>query len=193
VAGRTPHAAVSDFRDSMQKAISCVTDAVLRPGHRGYEPSGTRELTFRDDSIPLPGEERLSLSVRHFYRVDEQGQGRERWKVSTVAYYYELRNQHDEEIISYHWHPESRSPVIFPHMHIGKGAGVEFDALLKAYFPTPRILLEDFLRLLIEDLGVPNQGDWKTTLAETREKFEADSTWGSPSYHAPENLGRGRS
>ncbi len=99
------------------------------------------------------------MSVRHFYRVDEQGRGRDRFKVSTVAYLYELRNQYDDEIISYHWHPRSLSPITFPHMHIGRGAGVGFNALLNAYFPTPRILLEDFLWLLIDDLGIPAQGD----------------------------------
>jgi hypothetical protein len=163
----------------MQKTVSCVTSSVLRPSKGGYEESADpRLLTFSDDPIVLRGEAGFSLSVRHYYRV-KHGTGRSRWKVSTVAYYYELQTSSGDEVISFHWHPEQRSSVTSPHLHIGSGAGVKIEGFYKAHLPTPRVLLEDFLQMLIEDFDVqPERADWEIALQEGRAHFEAESSWG---------------
>jgi hypothetical protein len=163
----------------MQKTVSCVTGAVLKPSKNGYQRSEKPHvLTFPDDPIALGSEENLALSVRHDYGI-VRGEGLYgRWKVKTTAYYYELQSRSGAEVLSYHWHPESRSPATFPHMHIGTGSGVEVGGLLKAHFPTPRMALEDFLRMLIEDFGVQcEREDWENVLGRSRAKFEADRTW----------------
>jgi hypothetical protein len=164
----------------MQKAVSCVTDSVLRPSKNGYKVTEKPHiLTFPDDPAPLKGDQDLALSVRHDYRIVRGGGGvYGRWKVRTVAYYYELQTSSNAEVLSYHWHPESRSPLIFPHMHLGAGSGVEFEGLLKPHFPTPRMALEDFLWMLIKDFGVQcRREDWEAVLGRSRAKYEADRTW----------------
>src|SRR6266567_2587872 len=57
----------------------------------------------------------------HHDRVLEDPSERAPWSVRTAAYYYSLDNADDREIISYHWHPESQSPIQFPHPHLGPG------------------------------------------------------------------------
>jgi len=109
----------------MQKTVSCVTNSVLRPSKEGYkESTDPHLLTFPGDPVPLRGEEDLSLSLKHYYRV-RRGIVRGRSKVSTIAYYYELQTRAEEEIISFHWHPGQRSSATLPHLHIGTGAGVK--------------------------------------------------------------------
>lgn len=162
----------------MQRTVSCVTGSVLRPSKGGYEESTDPHLlTFSDDPVTLRGEGGLSLSVRHYYRVEL---ARSRWKVSTSAYYYELQTRAGDEVISFHWHPEQRSSVTFPHLHIGSGAGVKIHrGFYKAHLPTPRTPLEDFLWLLLEDFDVqPERADWRKTLQQGRARFEAESAWG---------------
>lgn len=102
----------------------------------------------------------------------------EPWKVTTVSYFYTLRESDGPEIISYQWHPNVPDSVRYPHLHLGYGAQVgrpEFD---RAHLPTGRVMLEDFVRLLIESFGVPPARDnWEEVLAESRAEFEADRSW----------------
>jgi hypothetical protein len=179
VVARTSYQAVRSFKDSMQKTASCVTDSVLRVSPGGYEESvDPHLLTFPDDPVALRGEGNLSLSVRHYYQVGRHGVGRRRHKVSTVAYYYQLRTQSGDEVIAFHWHPKQRSSVTFPHLHIGRGSGVKVEGFYKTHLPTPRVLLEDFLQLLLDDFGIqPNRTDWRNVLQEGREHFKTESTW----------------
>lgn len=179
VAGRKPHEAVSNFIDSMQKTVSCVTGSVLRPSKNGYARSEKPHiLAFQDDPVVLKGDD-LALSVRHDYRIVRGVGGvHGRWKVETAAYYYELQTQSGLEILSYHWHPDGPSPAKFPHMHIGTGSGVEIDGLLKAHFPTPRMVLEDLVWMLVTDFGVQSEReDWESVLGRSRARYEADRTW----------------
>jgi hypothetical protein len=180
VGGRTQREAVRNFADSMQKSASCVTKSVLRLPKNPYDESREMHtLTFPDDPITLRGDEdKFALSVRHQYRI-VRGEGLYgRWKVRTVGYYYELQDEGNTEILSYHWHPESRSPLIFPHMHIGWGSGAKVEGLFKPHYPTPRTPLEDFLWMLIEDFGVRHEhADWKKILKRGRATYEQDRTW----------------
>lgn len=178
--GRTQREAVKNFADSMQKSASCVTKSVLRLSKNPYDESKKlHTLTFPDDPVTLRGiEGDFALSVRHEYRI-VRGEGLYgRWKVRTVGYYYELQTESNKEILSHHWHPESRSPLIFPHMHIGWGSGSTVKGLFEPHYPTPRTSLEDFLWMLIENFGVRwEQENWKTILSRGRTRYEQDRTW----------------
>lgn len=173
----------------MQKAVSCVTASILRPSKNGYKVAKEPHiLTFSDDPVALRGEEDFALSVRHDYRI-VRGEGLHgRWKVRTVGYYYELLNTSDvampKEVLSYHWHPESRSPLLFPHMHIGSGSGVTVEGITKPHYETPRVSLEEFLWMLVKDFGVLcRRDDWEAVLARGRAGYEAERTW---QYHPTE-------
>jgi hypothetical protein len=166
----------------MQKTVSCVTKSVLRPSKNGYKWSDKPHmLTFPDDPVILKtetSEQAFALSVRHEYRI-MRGEGLYgRWKVRTAGYYYELQTRSNVEVLSYHWHPESRSPLTFPHMHIGVGSGVAIAGLRKPHYETPRMALESFLLMLIKNFGVrPEREDWETVLRRGQAQYEAERTW----------------
>ena len=183
--GRKPYEAAHNFIASMQKAASCVTASVLRPSKNGYEVSKEPHLlTFADDPVELAGRQDFALSVRHEYRI-MRGEGLwGRWKVRTAGYYYELQDDSDDEVISYHWHPESRSPLAVPHMHIGVGSGVTVAGLREPHYETPRMALESFLLMLIKDFGVqPKRDDWGNVLRRGHAQYEQERTW---QYHPTE-------
>lgn len=129
MAGRTPPDAVQRFLDSLQRSLSCVTDAVLNP-RGGYHPSRLPHPLTLGGGLPveLGRGSGLAVEVRQQYRVV----GHEPWKVTTVAYYYTVRESDGPEIISYQWHPAQRSAVTFPHLHLGVGARVGREELGRA-------------------------------------------------------------
>jgi len=48
----------------------------------------------------------------------------------------------------------------------------------RAHLPTGRVALENFVRLLIVDFGVPPEKDnWEDELAKSLAEFEADRSW----------------
>src|ERR1035441_102287 len=76
---------------------------------------------FVGDGLPvaLGGPGLLKLRLVHHYRIAEVPDERGPWKVSTAGYFYALDDSRDREIIAYHWHPGGRSPIRFPHLHVG--------------------------------------------------------------------------
>lgn len=179
MAGRTPPEAVQKFLDSLQRALSCVTVAVLN-SRGGYYPSEFPHPLTLGGGLPveLGRGSGLAVEVRQQYRVIESTRGHEPWKVTTVAYYYSLRESGGPEILSYQWHPSQRSAVTFPHLHLGAGARVGRKELERAHIPTSRVALEDFIRLLIEHFSVaPLREDWEEGLQKSRAEFEQDRSW----------------
>jgi hypothetical protein len=76
-----------------------------------------------------------------------------------------LREPEGPEIVAYHWHPGRRSPIDFPHLHLGAGSGVDREELHKAHLPTGRVELEDVLLMAIQEFGVrPRREDWEEIL-----------------------------
>jgi hypothetical protein len=64
------------------------------------------------------------------------------------------------EVLSFQWHPGGRSPVTWPHLHLGAGAEVGRAELTSAHLPTGRVAIEEVLGLAISELGVePLRGD----------------------------------
>ena len=115
-----------------------------------------RELGLSEDPATLRGTSRLALSVRIGFRVLETPGERRPWEASIVAYRYTLEDRAGQEILSYHWHPEGRSDVSVPHLHLGPGAteGRVLADLAAAHLPTGYISLQAVLRLAIAELGV---------------------------------------
>jgi hypothetical protein len=128
-------------------------------------------LTFqRGDPVRLGGIGRLSLSLALGYRVGEAGVRRGAWQVSIVSYAFRLGVEGGSEIIAYHWHPQGRSQVTTPHLHLGAGAQVGKAELARAHLPTGPVAVQDFLRMLITDFGVrPLRRDWEDILETTKQ------------------------
>jgi len=173
LADRRPAAAVRAFLDPLGRALSCVTDAVLRA--TSYEPVGPHGLVLHGGlPVRLRGA-RFALTVAMRYRVVPADGERGSWKVTITAYQYGLLDESTRELLAYHWHPgagEEGRAVAFPHLHVrvlAPAAG----RLRRAHLPTGQVALEDVLRLLVRDLGVtPRRRDWAAVLAKTRTAFE---------------------
>jgi hypothetical protein len=83
------------------------------------------------------------------------------------------------EVFGYHWHPLSRSPVSFPHLHLEAGAMLGRAELEHAHFPTERVSVEEFLGLVIEAFDVrTRRRDWRAVLQQTQAAFSKWRTWG---------------
>lgn len=184
--GRTPHEAVTNFYLPLQKAVDCVTRAVLDVGGGYYVADKPHILSFVDaESIKLSGDTGLRLRIIHWYYVVEDTGDRGPWKVATAGYSYALRQSDECEIISFHWHPKSESSITFPHLHLGPGAEVGLRALATAHIPTGRIAIEDVLRLAIIDFGVkPRREDWQDILNESQAAYEEWRTWSGSGMRA---------
>ena len=98
---------------------------------------------------------------------------REHFGTSSVGYSYRILEPEGREILAYHWHPTSVSPVKNPHVHLSSrigplviapsGAAV---ALADMHLPTGFVDLNDVVRLLIAEFGVePRRADWDAVLA----------------------------
>jgi len=163
--GRTPAEAVAAFVTPLQRAISCVTDAVLTVGG-GYTPGDVHALSLaQGEPVQLNRDPPLALRAIQHYRIVEAADARGPWKAQTVAYWYAIETLDEREVLAYHWHPNSRSATTAPHLHLGPAAQVGFERLSDSHLPTGRIALEDVLRLAIRDLGVrARRNDWEETL-----------------------------
>lgn len=180
MAGRSPHEAFRNFLDPLQRAVSCVTrDVIYHQGGHFPHPVPHVLTLGKARLVKLAGRGGIHLSmIMHYRLVPAEGE-RGPWKVSTVAYYYNLHDAGGKEIISYQWHPESRSSATNPHLHLGAGALVGHAELAKAHLPTGRVALEDVIRIAITDLGAdPLRPDWQEVLAESQRAFEDWRTWG---------------
>lgn len=103
----------------------------------------------------------VALSVQLFARVQERDDPASPWRVGLFGYFYALEEPEGREILTYHWHPDSRSPVTFPHLHLGAGARVERRELREAHIPTGHVELENVLAMAILDFGTrPQRDDW---------------------------------
>lgn len=175
MAGRTEAEAYSAFLDPLQRAISCVCDAVpLSTGYR--QRAQPHAITLSGNPVPLRGQYLFALSLFHYYRlVDDRDAGdpRRPWNVLTTGYAYAFKDTAGQELLAYHWHPEGASLVTFPHLHLGPVARVGSPPLSRAHLPTRHVAIEDVLRLGIVDLGVePRRADWETVLAATSAAYD---------------------
>lgn len=177
--GATPKEAVEAFLRPLRRVVSCITPRILDV-RGGYHPSQRPHTVLIGDGLPVklaaPGG--LKLRFAHRYQVIEAPERPGTWKVSSAGYAYALDDPGDQEIIAYHWHPEGRSSIRFPHLHIATGAGCRREELAAAHCPTGRISVEEFFRFAITDFKVaPLRPDWSDVFAEAQRDFERWRTW----------------
>ncbi|HEY8489979.1 MAG TPA: hypothetical protein VIO14_03205 [Dehalococcoidia bacterium] len=94
------------------------------------------------------------------------------WKVITVAYWYSLEDLESREVLAYHWHPNSGSPLVTPHLHLGTAYAVDPGPLVRCHLPTGRVAVEDVIRLAIELGARPLQKRWERILDEGQAAYE---------------------
>jgi hypothetical protein len=178
--GSSPYEAVANFLRPLQLAVSCVTDAVLRPSPGGYdEKSGPHSITWPDFPPHLrqqaPGDG-LYLSVAHYYRIVEDATAQGPFRVRSAGYSYILHDVQGHELFAFQWHPQSSSHVTRPHLHLGVGLGVT-GAMPKLHVPTGRVALEQVIRLAIDLDALPIRDDWEAILDASEADFVRWRSW----------------
>ena len=180
MAGKLEYEAVQRFRESLQRTLSCIVRGAYVDVKGGYYPSpNPHPLTLMDGlPVELGSGTEFSIRVSQQYRLIEAPSATRPWRVTTVAYHYTLQEAEGAEILSYQWHPGVPNSVSFPHLHIRRAAGPGGEELQRAHLPTGRVALENFVRLLIVDFGVPPEKDnWEDELAKSLAEFEEDRSW----------------
>lgn len=168
--GRTEPQAVQNFQDVIQRAVSCITDSVVSV-HGGYHVAvEPHSLTLGPvNPVRLGGEGRLSFSIILHYRIVENVSPSELWRIVTTGYFYTFTDAASHEVIAYHWHPNGRSFIECPHLHLESGAQVGRRDIANAHLPIGWVTLNDVIQLAVTELGVtPRREDWRDVLKETR-------------------------
>jgi hypothetical protein len=172
--GRTSKEALQIFLDPLRQALSCVTHEVLYIRSGNDPAAAPYALMLHNSPVSLGRDRRFALEVIQHYRLIETERPQGPWQVQTVAYYYTLSElgENPREILGYHWHPQGRSWVTYPHLHLYAGAEVGRDDVRKAHLPTGRITLEEVLQLAIKEFGVtPLRDNWEEILQRTQGIF----------------------
>lgn len=171
MAARTPGSAVEKLRLATAAILGCVTDRPVL-ARLDRHPANTLLLTLAPPAIPTPlrrasGSRVLGLLLRRSFVVESSDQQPVTYALRLTSYNYQVLDAHNREIIAYHWHPESASPIITPHLHltsrigeIDLGAAGETVALGEMHLPTGFVTPAAIVRLLIPEFGVaPRRSD----------------------------------
>lgn len=188
--GASPSEAIDRFLDPIRVALACLPGNAQVTLSRGARAGGDKvHRWFLNDgqSAAVLTREMLIDSTMHFRVLDlGRDKGRERYRATTVAYSYTLLGKpkadgSKREILAVHWHPESKvSDFVDPHYHVGAAAIASTGVFTpRTHLPTHRISFEEFVRLLIDQFGVPPAcDDWSDRLAKAETTFEAYRSWG---------------
>lgn len=175
MAGRTPRRAVENFLTPLCKAAAFVTSEVIYTGQAAG--SDVQLVTFRQSPARLNGPTGIGLTFAHYYTVIETDEpGRGPYRVHSEGYEYEFFGRDSNSIIAYHWHPEGRSHITWPHIHLPKTLAFDFS---KVHPPTGRISVEAVLRFALMDLGVTaRRGNWQRQFDQSGQAFRDFRSWG---------------
>ena len=189
MAGRNPNEANKNFVEPLRDAIKCVTKGQLSTGGPRQSLDSQPLVLTLNKGYPskLNGDTGLKLKMSHHYRIVQGDGDRGPWKVTTVAYYYEIQNRQGSPLLAYHWDPRRSDTVIAPHLHLYVGNNKLCSSIAeevgclrldKKHLPTDRVSLEQVLRLLITEFGViPTQSNWASILDRGEEIFKEWRTW----------------
>lgn len=163
---RSPAEAVNLLLSHLQRAVSTITEAVLVVSRGGYHPSADPHALTLDTSVRLQSAERISLRLTYNYFLQSRADTPGSWRASMAGYFYTFLDAEHRELLGYHWHPEGRSHVRTPHLHLGPAARMGNLSLGSAHVPTGMVVLPDVIRFAITELGVrPLRADWSGVLA----------------------------
>jgi hypothetical protein len=155
---------------------------VLRTSH-GYAPDLEQIATFPEVAIEVvtAKQELLSLSFIQGFVLEKKASND--WKVRTLSYMYSVDDSEGREILGFHWHPNASplNPILYPHLHLGDGAGVRIREEIRAiHFRTDRMAFEDLGLMLIREFSViPVRRDAIQVLTENLKQFRDRRSWSS--------------
>lgn len=175
VPGRSANQADSNFAHFFRESLSVVTNRVLTAGRDGND-----RLLLYEPPVKLERKsgKALFMAITQVYKIVPAGR---EFKAKTTSYTYELLAQGDndiETVAEFHWHPQQTTNLRWPHLHIK--ANCVDGGLGRVHFPTGRMAIEDFLKLMIRDFGVKPRlpyEQWKEILTRNKREFSASASW----------------
>lgn len=173
---KTPADAYQRYHDNLCKSIRCLTNVHV-VNNKHAVPGSEIDFAFSGGSVELKGSP-FSFFLLQRVKVIQPPELEGAWKVKTLAYEYAIElTSPTREIIAFHWDSASD---IGPHIHIGL-TGKAQHITNKHHIPSGRILLEDVVRFLIDELGVPPNktqvSTYRTILAEMKALVLRFKTW----------------
>jgi hypothetical protein len=187
--GKSPHGAIEAFLEPLRASSSCLTKSQWIYTSPKGKPSGGLYTATLNGGDPVPircitgpklwFEASIQFTVveRVVNKLGARVGASERFKVSTRRYMYTISSPDEAEMMAYHWHPEAKGDVTFPHQHItGDGGGEGFNR--KLHLRTGRMSFEDVLFNLIEMGAVPINLNFGAVLERNRSVFEQWKSWG---------------
>jgi hypothetical protein len=189
VGQKTPEEAVEKFTGFFSESLSCVTTH----GLIGKRTKRLQKVTFYPPAPVYTNTGAvLFIAVTHvFTTVPDKADGG--YKVSSREYFYKLsdnphESEHDQGTFSYHWHPNGY-PIRYPHLHLTITPQLGYHGLElrinRAHYPTSRVCVEDFVRLLIQGYDIKPtcaKSEWSRILQKNKTAFHKHATW---SINAP--------
>jgi len=181
LSARSRKEAQNAYLGPIRESLSCIAspaDNYLVTSKSVVSQSGALVVVFGRKVISLAGTDLSFYFEQTFHPVeDESGY----FKVRTDAYIYRVDRSVDgdghEEVVSYHWHPQTTDAILFPHLHIHITSDPHVNRI---HFPTGRMSLERLLLFMIRDYGVkPRREDWSFVLLKNLEDFERRRSWQS--------------
>lgn len=157
---RTSLQAITRYKGSVSLLLSCVISQPVPLVERQTDTVWALRLPQR--RYWLRGDHTLLFSNLEEFRVVSDGGKNGPWRVERTAYFYQLYASRSEELLGFHWHPETPGPTQFPHLHAASDTA---PLSHKTHVPTGFVSLGAVVRLLITEFGVPPlRDDWQTTL-----------------------------
>jgi hypothetical protein len=169
--------AETNFAYYFRESLSVLTNAFLLANLQK-----DRRILLYDPPIKIPrkhGADPLYLSITQTYRVVKSQDGTTR--ANSTGYSYGLLAKQNGEfhaIVEFHWHPEDTVNLKWPHLHVI--ANSKDGELSRVHFPTARICIEDFIRLLIRDFDVKPRlpyDEYKRILMKNKAAFVDKANW----------------
>ena len=177
VPANSESAARDRYRHFLQRSLSCVSKAVLRPAQpdrhtdRWVLLCPTDPIRLKSDSGPD-----LFLTFEQVFHHGLHPNYPGEYKVFTDAYIYRVRYSETPEgaLFAWHWHPLARPEC---HIHIGAPHATATD-LHKKHVPAGRVSFEEVLLFLIREMGVsPIKPTWQDDLGDSLQRFETYRSW----------------
>jgi hypothetical protein len=178
VPGRNASEADSKFAYFFRESLSVLTTSFLL----GSSEEDERILLFKK---PIKLERKgnaipLYLSIVQTYTIIPSLDGQ--YKVRTTGYCYSLLAKcgpEIREVLEFHWHPKTTKNLRWPHLHI-IGTLDCGEEIHRAHFPTARLSLEDFIKVLIRDFDVKSRlpyYEWREILTRNKKAFVENASW----------------
>ena len=154
MAARSAADAAKQFLQELRKSLAPVTDAhIIHYGTRGRNTYVAGFQGGRRVRLARPNE--LQFELTHTFSVAPHPNARRHWTADSHGYIYDLHDAEGERLLAYHWHPEGRSRVTWPHLHLyGVIRAIDFG---RKHLPTRRVTLDDVVHLLRHEFDVPRR------------------------------------